>query len=43
MRTLGQNPTSAELQEMVNEFDNDNSGNIDFAEFLIVYIYIIIN
>jgi Ca2+-binding EF-hand superfamily protein len=36
MRVLGQNPTSAELQEMVNEFDNDGSGSIDFTEFLIV-------
>jgi hypothetical protein len=40
MRTLGQNPTSAELQEMVNEFDNDGSGNIDFSEFLIVIIFL---
>ncbi|XP_078182254.1 calmodulin-6-like [Carex rostrata] len=34
MRNLGQNPTEAELQEMINEVDADNSGTIDFKEFL---------
>ena len=32
MRSLGQNPTEAELQDMINEVDAD--GTIDFHEFL---------
>jgi Ca2+-binding EF-hand superfamily protein len=34
MRSLGQNPTEAELQDMINEVDQDSSGSIDFPEFL---------
>ncbi|NXO20178.1 CALMS protein, partial [Cisticola juncidis] len=34
MRSLGQNPTEAELQAMVGELDADGSGTIDFPEFL---------
>jgi len=30
----GQNPTEAELQDMIKQVDTDNSGEIDFAEFL---------
>lgn len=30
MRSLGQNPTDAELQDMVNEVDTDQSGSIEF-------------
>ncbi|KAF9594214.1 hypothetical protein IFM89_028871 [Coptis chinensis] len=34
MRSLGQNPTEAELQDMINKVDADQNGTIDFPEFL---------
>ncbi|KIW12862.1 hypothetical protein PV08_08049 [Exophiala spinifera] len=34
MHSLGQNPSDSELQDMINEVDIDNSGAIDFDEFL---------
>lgn len=36
MRSLGQNPSESELQDMINEVDADNNGTIDFpgASFL---------
>ncbi|PON23160.1 AP-1 complex subunit gamma-1 [Trichoderma gamsii] len=34
MRSLGQNPSESELQDMINEVDADNNGSIDFPEFL---------
>ncbi|CAG8685605.1 10920_t:CDS:2, partial [Racocetra fulgida] len=34
MKSLGQTPTEAELQEMMNDVDIDKNGTIDFNEFL---------
>ena len=34
MRSLGQKPTEAELQDMMNKFNADGDGAIDFDEFL---------
>ncbi|KAH0842860.1 Calmodulin [Fonsecaea pedrosoi] len=34
MKSLGQNPSDSELQDMINEVDVDRSGSIDFEEFL---------
>ncbi|MEQ9551717.1 MAG: EF-hand domain-containing protein [Coleofasciculus sp. G3-WIS-01] len=33
MRSLGQNPTEAQLHDMIKEVDVDSSGAIDFEEF----------
>jgi len=34
LRALSQNPTDAELQDMINDVDADGSGTIEFPEFL---------
>nr|XP_034984512.1 calmodulin-like protein 3 [Zootoca vivipara] len=34
MRSLGQNPTEAELKEMIDKLDADGNGTVDFPEFL---------
>ena len=33
MRSLGQNPTEEEVAKMMEDADDDNSGEIDFFEF----------
>ena len=30
LRSMGQNPSDEELQEMIAEMDEDNSGTVDF-------------
>lgn len=34
IRSLDQNPTKEELQDMISEVDADGNGTIEFAEFL---------
>ena len=34
LRSLGQNNTEAEFQEIVSEIDSDDTGSIDFPKFL---------
>lgn len=34
MRSLGQNPTEAELFDMINEVDSNQTGSIKFQDFL---------
>jgi calmodulin len=34
MRTIGQDPTEAELQDIINDRDADGSGTLDFLEFV---------
>lgn len=34
MRSLGQTPSDAEVQDILNEVDVDNSGSISFDEFV---------
>src|SRR5258708_22636817 len=36
MRSLGQNPTEAELQDMINEGESDGNGTLAFHELLTI-------
>ena len=38
MKNLGQNPTDSMLKSMIAEVDADNSGTLDFAEFLTMMV-----
>ena len=33
---MGQNPSERELREMIGEMDEDDSGTVDFQEFVIL-------
>ena len=41
MRSLGQNPTDAEVQDMINEVDVDGSGAIEFPEFCVTILILL--
>ena len=34
MNAMGQNPTEEEIFQMISQVDDDNSGEIEFAEFV---------
>ena len=34
MKSLGQSPSEAELRELIQEYDIDGNGTLDFPEFL---------
>merc|ERR1711872_222994 len=36
LRSMGQNPSEQELKEMISEMDEDDSGTVDFQEFVIL-------
>merc|ERR1719334_236145 len=36
MRSVGQNPSEAEIADMINQVDKDGTGNLDFPEFLMM-------
>ena len=38
MRSLGQNPTEGEVQDMINEVDADGSGAVEFPEFCVMMV-----
>lgn len=39
MRSLGQQPTEAEVQDILNEVDADSSGSISFDEFVKMMVH----
>ena len=41
MRSLGQNPTEAELMDMINEVDVDGSGSVDFPGKFSSLVYLL--
>ncbi|KAJ8309338.1 hypothetical protein KUTeg_014212 [Tegillarca granosa] len=38
MKSLGQNPTEQEIEDMINEVDEDGNGEIEFEEFLAMMV-----
>ena len=38
MRTLGQNPTDDEVEQMVSAIDVDGNGEVEFDEFIILMV-----
>ena len=43
IRSVGQNPTEAQLKEIISKVDENQNGSIDFAEFLKIYRTIWLN
>lgn len=41
LKSVGQDLTLEELQEIIADFDDDNSGEIDFEEFLQIFLKIL--
>lgn len=38
MKSLGQNPTETEIEDMINEVDSDRNGTIDFEGNYLDYL-----
>ena len=41
LKSVGQDLTIDELKEIITDFDDDNSGEIDFEEFLQIFLRIL--
>lgn len=39
MKSLGQNPTKTEIEDMINEVDSDRNGTIDFEGTALILLH----